>query len=347
MRLLEQEGCTITDEWAYKGMRVIWLENSYLRIGILPDRGSDIFEFRYKPLDINLLLNLPGRLRNLNTDFSQMRDTKSQFEDHYYGGWQEILPNGPALTYRRASLGQHGEVSLIPWKYSILNTSENEVSVRLTGTPVRFPISIEKTISLKRGDNNITISEKLTNQSNTDLDLMWGQHIALGTSFVEDELEIETNATQMISEPGMPDKRKFKPGIQTEWPRAIALNGSKVDASIFSSRGKEVYSELSYLNEFRDTATAKGTYSVINKAQKISFNVSWDADIFKCLWMWQEREAMQGFPWWGNCYTLALEPWTSKWTNDPEGAINRGEWLKLAEGQEISTSISAGITEIQ
>jgi hypothetical protein len=42
--------CTISDEWAYKDMKVIFLENEYLRIGILAGRGSDIFEFTYKPI---------------------------------------------------------------------------------------------------------------------------------------------------------------------------------------------------------------------------------------------------------------------------------------------------------
>jgi len=174
MRFGEQTGCTITDAWTFKGMRVVWLENEFLRIGILPDRGSDIFEFRYKRKDINILLNLPGRLRNLTTDFSQLRDTQNQFEDHYYGGWQEILPNSPAFNYRNASLGQHGEVSLIPWSYDLIDTSSERVSLRLTGRPVRFPISIEKTITLKRDQRQIEIAEKLQNESNTELDLIDG-----------------------------------------------------------------------------------------------------------------------------------------------------------------------------
>ena len=54
--------CKISDDWAYKGMKVIFLENECLRIGILAGRGSDIFEFKYKPFDLDFLLRLPSKL---------------------------------------------------------------------------------------------------------------------------------------------------------------------------------------------------------------------------------------------------------------------------------------------
>ena len=341
MRFGKISGCTITGEWTFRGMRVVWMENEWLRIGILPDRGSDIFEFRYKPRDINLLLNMPGRLRNPVKEFSQMRDTKNQFEDHYYGGWQEILPNSPSFKYRNASLGQHGEISLIPWEWHIVKDSADEVSVRLKGRPLRLPLTVEKTISLKKGEREISIDERLTNEGNTDLDIMWGHHIALGLPFVEDELNITTNASHIVSEPEMPDMRRFKPGIETEWPQALNVAGDQIDASVFPARNAGRYSELSYLTGYKGT----GRYEVRNSLTNIAFHVKWNADIFRCVWMWQERNAIEDFPWWGNCYTLALEPWTSKWTNDPDKAIANDDWLKIGAGRSIDTSLEAGINE--
>ena len=209
MRFSNQNGCTITDEWTYMGMRVIWMENELLRIGILPDRGSDIFEFRYKPSDLNLLLNLPGRLRDVKSDFSQMRSTESQFEDYYYGGWQEIFPNSKPFSYRGASLGQHGEVSLIPWQYDILDRGSEKVSVRFSCSPVRMPLKVEKTISLVAGSSTLVIEERMTNRGSSSMDLMWGHHIAFGLPFVEDELRIMSNATTITSEPLMPERLTF------------------------------------------------------------------------------------------------------------------------------------------
>ena len=62
--------CVISDDWTYRGMQVIWMENDFLRIGILAGRGSDIFEFRYKPLDLDYMLRLNKGILNPNVDFS-------------------------------------------------------------------------------------------------------------------------------------------------------------------------------------------------------------------------------------------------------------------------------------
>ena len=66
--------CTISDDWTYKGMKTIWMENDFIRVGILAGRGSDIFEFRYKPLDLNFMLQLSKGILNPQQQFSQMRE---------------------------------------------------------------------------------------------------------------------------------------------------------------------------------------------------------------------------------------------------------------------------------
>ena len=44
-------GCRLR-EYLYKGLRVVTLENELLRVSILADKGTDIFEFLYTPLDV-------------------------------------------------------------------------------------------------------------------------------------------------------------------------------------------------------------------------------------------------------------------------------------------------------
>ena len=112
-------------------MQVVWLENAHLKIGVLVGRGADVFEFRYKPQDVNFLLRLPGDIKNPAKDFVQKRDTNSQMEDYFYGGWQDCLPNSAPFNYRGASYGQHGEVWGIPWNYSIIGDSPEKVEVEV------------------------------------------------------------------------------------------------------------------------------------------------------------------------------------------------------------------------
>jgi Domain of unknown function (DUF4432) len=324
-------------------MRVVFLENALLRIGILVDRGSDIFEFHYKPMDLDPLLRLPKGIVNPVTNFSQMRDTQNQFEDYYYGGWQEILPNSQPFRYRNASLGQHGEVSLISWKYAILKDTQDEVALKVWTRPLRMPLLIEKTLSLKKGEAVLRISEQLQNEGNTHLDIMWGHHIAFGLPFLEEGATIETNAKSFVAEAAMPAPRRFISEQKFDWPIGFDAQGNRVDAHEIPPVNAGQYSELCCLDGY----TQKSHYTINSKKYKVGFNLEWDGDLFRYLWLWEERYATKDFPWWGQCYTVALEPWTSPWTNESERAIGEGHWLRIAEGETIKTSLMASILNHQ
>jgi hypothetical protein len=324
-QMKNKQACSVSDDWTYKGMKVIFLENDYLRIGILADRGSDIFEFKYKSLDHDFLLRLPKGIKNPSHDFSQMRNTPNQLEDYYYWGGQEILPNSPMLNYRGAILGLHGEVSLIPWKYAILKDSEEEVVVKFWTRPLRMPLLIEKVISLSSNESKLMITEKLTNEGNTHLDIMWGHHIAFGLPFLKNGVSIETNAKTIEADSSISNPRRFRAGKAFNWPMAENIYGDEVDASKIPASDKEPYRDLCYLKGY-DT---KAYYAIKNEKGNIGFRLDWNGDLFKCLWLWQERFATLDFPWWGKCYTVALEPWTSCYTQKPEEAIEKGEWLHL------------------
>jgi hypothetical protein len=328
--------CSINDHHEVNGMKVVWLENEYLKIGILIGRGADIFEFIYKPADLNFLLKIPGEIRNPRIDFAQKRDTDSQMEDYYYGGWQDCLPNSAPFVYRGASYGQHGEVWGIPWHYKIVNNSKELVSIRCWVRPMRTPLLIEKTLILASGSKELTIQTKVINEGNTYFDFIWGQHIAFGLPFLKEGAKINTKASTMISEPNIPGARRFKPGINSIWPEGIDINGFKIDASIIEEEGKNPYSELTYLTGFTE-----GSYSILNPTTNLGFGLTWDASLFKYLWMWEERNGIQDSPWWGRVYTVALEPWTAKWTGNPAEGIERGDWERLEASESIDTTLKA------
>lgn len=49
-------GCRINDEMTFRGLRLIIMENDLLRIGILLDKGTSIYEFLYKPQDVDFTI---------------------------------------------------------------------------------------------------------------------------------------------------------------------------------------------------------------------------------------------------------------------------------------------------
>jgi len=331
----------VLSEIKINGLRALLLENEWLRVGVLVDRGSDIFEFTYKPKDLDFLLRLPKGIRNPQTHFSQIRNTKSQFEDYYYGGWQVCLPNSPAFNYRGAELGQHGEVALIPWEVKITEQTPDKLSIKCSVSALRVPISVERTITLEKNSTTLHIEETVHNTSATHLDIMWGQHIAFGLPFLEDGVVIDTNAKTMETEPTMPDHHLFKRGEVYQWPMAKSKEGNTIASNKISSRGYAEYSDLCYLEGYNE----KAFYTIKNEVKNVGFGLTWEGNLFKDLWFWQERNATKDFPWWGQCYTVALEPWTSRWTNEPQNAINNNEWLRLEAGEKRKTKFSASAFE--
>ena len=51
-------GCRIR-EYTADGLRCVSLENNLVRVGILLDKGADIFEFVYKPRDVDFMFTSP------------------------------------------------------------------------------------------------------------------------------------------------------------------------------------------------------------------------------------------------------------------------------------------------
>jgi hypothetical protein len=97
-----------------QGQRVLFLENELLRVGVLLDKGADIFQFLHKPSDTEFMLHTPHGRRP--PAVQSIASSWGSFLDYYQDGWQEILPNGgPACSCKGVEFGLHGEVSTASW----------------------------------------------------------------------------------------------------------------------------------------------------------------------------------------------------------------------------------------
>jgi hypothetical protein len=72
-------------------MRTLVLENRHLRLVSLLDKGSDIIELVYKPLDIDLMFHAPTGYRKPGTMVGTCKRSEGEFMEYYGGGWQDIL----------------------------------------------------------------------------------------------------------------------------------------------------------------------------------------------------------------------------------------------------------------
>ena len=144
-------GCRLTTDGTLKGLRTVVLENQKLRVTVLVDKGTDIVEFLYKPLDIDFMWRSPMPLHNPQHFVPSSSSSHGSFYDHYEGGWQEIVPSfGPPSSYKGAEYGLHGESCLLPWDFRVVADRPDCVSVDFWVRLYRSPFYIEKNSPLKR-----------------------------------------------------------------------------------------------------------------------------------------------------------------------------------------------------
>jgi hypothetical protein len=171
------------------GIETVVLENAALRVTVLAGKGTDIVECNYKPLDLDFAPLSPGGIREPRHESA---DPAAAFMESYPGGWQEVLPNGGAPSaHAGASYGQHGEVALAPWDHAIERDDPEGVTVAFEIALRTVPLRLTKRLSLDRASPSLRVEETLVNESDVEVDAMWGHHIAFGPPFLSADTRLE------------------------------------------------------------------------------------------------------------------------------------------------------------
>jgi hypothetical protein len=185
----------------------------------------------------------------------------------------------------------------------------------------------------------LRIEERLVNEGGQPIDLMWGQHIAFGRPFMDNELVIDAPARRLLTNPASPafGPRRIQPGGSFDWPNALDPNGAAMDPARVPAFGQEAAMEMAYLTELTD-----GWYAITNPTLGLGFGTHFDHTLYRYIWMWQNLgHVSQGFPWWGRTHCMALEPWSSYPTGGLHDAIANGTALVMQPGEVRETNFTA------
>jgi hypothetical protein len=315
------------------GHTVLWLENGLLRVGVLPEKGADIFEITYMPRDIQLLMHTPWGLK------PPTAQPVSHFLDNYEGGWQELFPSAnDACDYRGRAIPFHGEVALLPWQFEVLRDDDAETTLHLWVDCRLTPFRLERTMRLRQGESRLIVQGKVTNLADEPLEFVWGHHLTLGGGFLENGCILESPA-QRLHTPDVlfePLTALLAPGQDSPWPLALSRDGRQVDLRPIPGPQAHTHDDVYY------TGLERGYYAVSNPRLALRFTLEWDAGVFPWVVFWQPYGGADLPPLTGT-YGAGLEPWTARYPLAQ--AVEAGQALSLAGGESLQTELVAGVNE--
>lgn len=274
------------------------LANEFITVVILPDKGCDVFELRDQRSGIDVL----AKTRLTSADVQPQHHWGNSVEawlSQYIGGWQLILPNGGApAAVNGVEWGFHGEACMLRWTVEELSSATLQASVRLTCAPLR----VKRNFELDGG--TLRLTEQVTNESSEACEFMWSQHPAFGAPFIDEDCLIYIDAAKIVADDQAPGTT-MAPGTVHQWPAVTSITGDTKRLDVMpAQRSGEAC--LAYLSDFRS-----GSFAITNPRLELGVAMSWPLEVFPHAWYWIEAGATKGFPWFGEHYTLAVEPATS------------------------------------
>lgn len=328
--------CRITE---VEGLTAIRLENEWLEVTVLPDKGADIYSLVSKPHGLDVLWKSPWGLRAA-VPVEMAAAGQAAWLDQYEGGWQLIFPNGgDACHYRGAPLSFHGEASASRWKYSIVEAGPEKASLELSLALRRSPFSVTRRLSIERDRAVLHIDESILNHGDVKLRYMWGHHPAFGRPFL-DGCVLEVPAGRFVAhEQEISRFSRIAPSESAEWPMIEGRDGQMIDLRVVPPPEVRA-TELGYI-----TGLKQGWYAMVNPRRKLGFGLVWPLDVFPYLWFWQELGGSPDYPWYGRCSVMAVEPFTSIPGSGLERAIAGGTAPELAPGGQVSARLTAVLFE--
>jgi hypothetical protein len=278
------------------GLKVLYMENCWLKIGVLLDKGADIFEIIYKPLNMDVMLKTSKGL-SLFLGRNIKKDKLKNYNELYYGGWQDLVPHKCAVNGVINDISASNS-SCESWNYKVIKDCKGILSVKFSVKLSSMYIYIEKILTLNETTPEILISEKITNCGQDVLNFAWTHHIAFGGRIINENASIHLPKAVAFNVSAFEKDRKNPIEEYVEpLDKVTSESGNIYDLTKVYPRfkGERIYSIIKDM---------KGNYaSIFNKKSNIGLKLEWDDRVFKYLRYWAQNDE--------DIYTVALEPSTS------------------------------------
>jgi hypothetical protein len=305
----------IDEHWHYRGLRALVVENSQLRLVILPELGGKLWSLVYKPYDREIFWRHP-RVEPRPAPYG------AAYDDFFSGGWDELFPNDAAVTIDGDPYPDHGEWWSLPFQWEITRRSDEEVTVHLWRSGVVTTTRIDRWVTVRAGEPKLHLRYRIHNEGLRPLDFLWKLHPALA---ITPSARIE-----------LPQSRVLPAGFFTErldgqpftWPEARGADGQPVDM-------RAVPPPTSQTTDFYyATELAAGWCALTDGESGVGFGLAFDPRVFRSIWVFAPYGGWRGL------YALLLEPCTG-YPYQLDAAVAQGSASRLAPGAALETEVTA------
>lgn len=304
--------CTITDEWNYRGLKSVILENKLIRATILIDSGAKIHEFIYKPSNRDFMYHHP-RVECRQPVFGVNVD------NWWTGGMDEAIPTGHPCIYKGEEYPFLGEAWSLAWNYQIQESSPDEVCLYLRRPLIISPLIVERWITIKEGEAMLNIRHRITNTGILPFEFLWGLHPGFA---ITPDFRIDLPAGDVQIEESFPDNRLGMTGTHYTWPFAHDKEGNQIDM-------RKVPSPESGTMDFQYVTCLKEGWLALTDTKKLEgVALVFPDKIFKSIWLWLVYGG------WRNIYVAAAEAWTG-YPAKLSDAVDHGKYSLLKPGEVL------------
>jgi galactose mutarotase-like enzyme len=239
------------------------------------------------------------------------------------GGWQGCLPNaGTACNVNGAGHGFHGRASNDPWE--VEQAERRRCVVSWEGHGLRAERRIEA------ADGGLCITTLVT-ALDDDTPIVALEHLALGLELIEPGVEI-TLPRGRASELNERLGPALPPEDAPEWPEVRLSGGGSERGDRF-----EIGDTRARVYVVRDVP--EGRALVRNTGRDQAAEITWSAEALPHLLVWHEARGSGGV-WRNATEVLCIEPCSVPHLLGLEAALESGQARRLAEGDELSWTMS-------
>jgi hypothetical protein len=321
--------------WHYRGLRALLLENSLLRLVILPELGGKLWSLVFKPLDREIFWQNP-RTPPRPAPYG------AAYDDWFSGGWDELFPNDAPVTVEGDAYPDHGEWWAMPFEWEVTVREAHEVCVHLWRAGVVTNTTVERWITLRAGESHFTTRYRLHNAGPRALDFLWKLHPALA---IARGSRIDLPPCSVQPEASFNARLSPQPFA---WPLGHSIGGGTLDMRAVPGPEAATY-DFFYATDLaggwcavteppaagEPSLGSSGSSGLASRPNSgVGFGMAFDPALLRSVWVFGAYSGWRGH------YVTILEPCTG-YPYALDTAIAQGTASRLGAGETIETSVTA------